>query len=285
MTEVPELPEVETIRRSLAPKLIGRRFLAIRSSGLPLRRRVAGSSWKRLLGAREIQRVSRRGKYLVLDCRGGWSLLVHLGMSGRLLLVEGGSGLEPHVHWRGLLDDGRELRLRDPRRFGSVLPWPTASLQVASPLARLGREPLDPPVTAPELEALARGSRRAIKDWLLDSTRVAGVGNIYATEALFRARIDPRKPVDRLSHANWRQLAAALVEVLESAIEAGGTTLQDFQDGCGRPGTFQRFLQAYGRAGQPCYRCGRILRSFRIGGRSTVACPRCQRIPDGPLGL
>jgi formamidopyrimidine-DNA glycosylase len=273
---VPELPEVEVLRRSLEPRLAGRRIerVELRAPALrePLDRRALRSQEGRRIGA-----VRRRGKYLLIDLEGGSTLVVHLGMSGRLTLVPERAPREPHEHVAWRLDDGERLRLRDPRRFGLVFAAPTLGLESDRHFAHLGREPLDPPLTGAALARLARGLRAPVKAFLMDATRLVGVGNIYATEALHRAGIHPARSVARLSAERWRRLARAVVAVLRQAIREGGTTLNDFADGAGRSGEFQVSLAVYDREGEPCLRCGAAVRRLVQSNRSSYYCPRCQR--------
>jgi formamidopyrimidine-DNA glycosylase len=273
---VPELPEIEVLRRSLEPRLIGRRIRAVevraRALREPLdRRRLRG------LEGRRIEALGRRSKYLTIAVEGGLSLVVHLGMSGRLTLAPARTPAEPHEHLSFRLDRGERLRLRDPRRFGLAFVRPTAALAGDPHFARLGREPLDPPLSGAALAEIARGRRAPVKAFLMDAGRVVGVGNIYATEALHRAGIHPARSVARLSAARWEALARAVVDVLEQAIREGGTTLNDFADGAGRPGEYQETLAAYDREAEPCLRCGGPIRRLVQSNRSTYYCPRCQR--------
>jgi formamidopyrimidine-DNA glycosylase len=277
---VPELPEIEVLRRSLEPHLVGdtiERSL-VRDPRLRVRVR-PGELAKRVTG-RAILALRRRGKYLLIDLEGpngGDTLVVHLGMSGRLTLVPEGEPEEPHEHVAFYLRSGRRLRLRDPRRFGMVLALPTAKLPSDRHFAGLGVEPLSPGFDGALLAAAAAGRRGPVKSFLMDAGIVVGVGNIYATESLFRAGIHPTRSVARLSRSRWERLAAVVVEVLKEAIERGGTTLNDFADGEGNSGYFQISLSAYGRAGEPCSACGAPIRRIVQGGRSTFYCPRCQR--------
>jgi formamidopyrimidine-DNA glycosylase len=274
---VPELPEIEVLRRSLEPRLVGLgiRRVEVRSPALrePLDRR----RLRRVLPGRTIERLGRRGKYLLVELAGGWTLVVHLGMSGRLTLVPRRTPGEPHEHLVLGLDRGVELRLRDPRRFGLAFVAETAALPRDRHLAHLGREPLEPKLSGAELAGLARGLRAPVKSFLMDGTRLVGVGNIYATEALFRAGIHPFRSVARIGPARWVALAAAVVEVLEDAIRQGGTTLNDFRDGAGNPGEFQVDLAVYDREGLPCPRCGALVLRRVRSNRSAYYCPRCQR--------
>jgi formamidopyrimidine-DNA glycosylase len=273
---VPELPEVEVLRRSLAPRLVGRRIRSVEVRSTKLRERVDRRALGRLEGRRFVA-LRRRGKYLLLDLEGGTTLVVHLGMSGRLTLAPARAAAEPHEHVAFGLDRGERLRLRDPRRFGLVFAAPTAGLDSERHFAHLGREPLSPPLEGSDLAALAAGLRAPVRSFLMDATRLVGVGNIYATEALHRAGIHPARSVARLSAPRWERLARAVVEVLEQAIREGGTTLNDFADGAGRAGEFQVSLAAYDREGEPCPRCGRTIRRLVQSNRSTYYCPGCQR--------
>jgi formamidopyrimidine-DNA glycosylase len=273
---VPELPEIEVLRRSLLPRLVGDAIAGVEVHRPALREPLARRRLARLEGQR-VTGLRRRGKYLLIDCDGGSTLLVHLGMSGRLTLVPGGSCREPHEHLAIHLVSGRRLRLRDPRRFGLALVVPTAGLDADPHLVHLGVEPLDPAFSGRLLADAARGRRGPVKALLMDARVVAGVGNIYASEALFAAGIHPRRSVARIAPGRWQRLAAALREVLERAIAQGGTTLADFADGEGREGSFQVALAVYGREGEPCPRCRARLRRTVQAGRSTFYCPGCQR--------
>ena len=274
---MPELPEIEVLRRSLEPHLVGdtiERSL-VRDPRLRVRVR-PGELAKRVTG-RAILALRRRSKYLLIDLDGEQTIVVHLGMSGRLTLVPAAEPEEPHEHVAFYLRSGRRLRLRDPRRFGMVLALPTALLPSDRHFAGLGVEPLSPEFGGAVLATAAAGRRGPVKSFLMDARIVVGVGNIYATEALFRAGIHPTRSVARVSPARWERLAAVIVEVLSQAIEQGGTTLNDFADGQGNGGYFQVSLSAYGREGKPCPACGTAIRRIVQGGRSTFYCPRCQR--------
>ncbi len=270
---MPELPEVETTRRGIEPHLRGRRISAVTIREARLRQPVPADLADRLDGTRLLA-VERRAKYLrfVLD-RGG--LLVHLGMSGSLRIVTSDEPAGRHDHVDIHFGD-RLLRYRDPRRFGSIQWFDPAHGEPAA-LARLGIEPLGPSFDGNWLFDASRGVRTAIKLFIMDSHRLVGIGNIYASEGLYRAGIDPRAPAGRLGRPRCARLAGALREVLEDAVAAGGSTLRDFTGGDGRPGYFQHSHQVYDRAGLPCPACGSPLRRIVLGQRSTFFCPRCQR--------
>ncbi len=275
---MPELPEIEVLRRSLAERLPKRRVVAVEvlSPALrePLDRRALGA-----LRGRRIVTLRRRSKYLLIDFERGRTLAVHLGMSGRLTLVPAATAREPHEHLALQLDSGERLRLRDPRRFGLAFVAATAGLESDPHFVRLGREPLDPPLRGADLAALAAGRTAPVKAFLMDASAVVGVGNIYAAEALFRARLHPERSVAALRRRDWERLAGTVVDVLEQAIREGGTTLNDFADGDGNSGYFQVSLAVYGREGEPCPACGARIRRRVRSNRSSFFCPRCQRAP------
>jgi formamidopyrimidine-DNA glycosylase len=278
---MPELPEVEVTRRSIAAGLRGARVLSVRC-GKPLRWPL-GCPPEALIGAR-IGDIGRRGKYLWLPLqrddgstgRGG-GLLLHLGMSGSLALHGLAGAPGPHAHF-DLTTTRGTLRLTDPRRFGAVL-W-SAGIDVepaASLLARLGAEPFDEALTPLLLHDALHRRKSPIKTALLGGQVVVGAGNIYACEALFRAGIDPRTRCDRLSRPQCARLLAALRETLARALQLGGSTLRDFSDAHGAAGGFQDEAAVYGRAGQPCRQCGTLVRRIVQAQRATYFCPRCQR--------
>lgn len=271
---MPELPEVETIRRGIAPLIVGRTIVRVvlRTPRLrwPLETRL-----RTLLPGRRIEAVERRAKYLLLRCGDG-TLLVHLGMSGRIVVCPAERPPERHDHADLIFDDGSCLRFTDPRRFGAIL-WAGSDPGAHPLLAGLGPEPLASALDGDYLAGYAANRRVAVKSFIMDQRVVVGVGNIYASEALFRARIDPARPAGRVSRERYTQLAAAIKTVLEEAIAAGGTTLRDFRDGQGNPGYFAVQLQVYGRTDQPCPCCAAPIRCRRIGQRSSYDCPRCQR--------
>ncbi len=271
---MPELPEVEVTRLGLRDVLRGQRIVGLRQ-GKPLRWPL-GCAPEDLVGLR-IGDVARRGKYLLLRLERG-ELIVHLGMSGSLRWVAG-EPIPPgaHEHFALRTEDG-ELRLRDPRRFGAVL-WHRCEADTPPHplLAHLGPEPLDVGFDAASLQRALHGRRAAVKPLLLDQRVVAGVGNIYACEALYRAGIDPRRPGGEVSAARCARLAATLRETLAEAVAAGGSTLRDFAHADGTHGCFQHATRVYGRAGLPCPGCGAAVQQITQAQRSTYFCPRCQR--------
>lgn len=271
---MPELPEVETTRQGLLPHVVGRRIRGAVVRNANLRWPVPRDLSRRLEGE-EVIDVRRRGKYLVFDCRRG-HLLVHLGMSGRLTLVPHDKPPRIHDHVDVRFEGARTLRLTDPRRFGAML-WIAGRAEDHALLRGLGLEPLEDAFTGKALHEKARGRRVAVKHFLMDSRIVTGVGNIYASEALFHAGIHPLRSAGRISRPRWERLARSVRSTLERAIEAGGTTLRDFASAEGHPGRFRNRCAVYGREGKPCRVCGTAIRAVRQGQRSTYYCPSCQR--------
>jgi formamidopyrimidine-DNA glycosylase len=271
---MPELPEVETTRRGLAPLLVGKRIKAavVRHHGL---RQPVPRNLSKLLAGTTIHHLTRRGKYLLFDCGTG-TLILHLGMSGRLWVVNTGTPAEKHDHFDLVLENGTVVRLRDPRRFGLVL-WHKGDPLGHPLLAAIGPEPFSLEFDGARLYRATRNRSAAIKLVLMDSHVVAGVGNIYANEALFRAGIRPSTPAQRLSRERCDVLAKRVRETLQDAIGAGGSSLRDYVGSDGLAGNFQSQFMVYGRAGQPCQHCGTTIKEIRQGQRATFYCPRCQR--------
>ena len=272
---MPELPEVETTRRGIRPLLTGRRVAAVVVRQRLLRWPVPEALDDALPG-RTIRNVRRRAKYLLLDTEPTATVLLHLGMSGRLRVIPSATPAANHDHLDLVLHGGAALRLTDPRRFGACLWIPDGG--PPHPLLRhLGVEPLSAALTGDYLYRVARRRRVAVKNLLMDSRIVCGVGNIYASEALFRAGGHPLRAAGNISLRRYAALVEAVRAVLGEAIAAGGTTLRDYRDAEGNPGYFVTNLAVYGRGGQPCLRCGTKLKLVRITARSTCYCPRCQR--------
>jgi formamidopyrimidine-DNA glycosylase len=275
---MPELPEVETTRRGLAPHLEGRRVAAVTLRRPDLRWPIPAEVAELLPGQR-IEAVRRRAKYLLLDTAAG-SALLHLGMSGSLRVLPAATPVREHDHvdialaGRGT-QPGRVLRFNDPRRFGCLL-W-QAPGDIHPLLLGLGPEPLSEAFDGNYLFMRSRGRKAPVKTFLMDQRIVVGVGNIYAAEALFAAGISPLRAAGRVSRERYAALAEAVKRILAHAIARGGTTLRDFLAPDGAPGYFEQELAAYGRGGEPCPRCGRALRQAAIGQRTTSWCPNCQR--------
>lgn len=270
---MPELPEVETTRRGIAPHVAGHEIVEVIVRHRGLRVPVPADLETSLIG-RRLGELGRRAKYLLLPL-GERTLLWHLGMSGSLRIARVGDLPRKHDHIDVVFEGGNVLRYHDPRRFGFV-DWLAGSAETDIRLSRLGPEPLSPGFDGERLFRLSRGRRAAIKPFIMDNAVVVGVGNIYATEALFLAGIDPRRAAGRISRERYDRLAEAIKAVLAAAITQGGTTLRDFVSGTGEPGYFAQRLNVYGRADQPCHQCGRELRLIVLGQRASVYCPGCQ---------
>ena len=276
---MPELPEVETIRRQLAPALEGRRLERIEVRDPRWSDPAPPEAISDALNGRAIEGLGRRGKYLVVSFEDDVHLVMHLRMTGNLLLVPAGAEEPGHLRVVMDLDDGNRLLFVDVRRFGTgdVLLGSGALAEFFA--SRLGVEPLSPDFTAEALRALARGRKQPVKAFLLTQERVAGVGNIYADEALFRARIHPLRPVGTLKRPQVEALRDAVVETLEAGIDAKGASIDDYRHVDGAQGSFQDRFLVHTREGEPCPRCGTTIRKLRAAGRGTYVCPRCQPTP------
>jgi formamidopyrimidine-DNA glycosylase len=270
---VPELPEVEITRRGIAPAIVGARIsnVIVRHRGLrwPVPRDIA-----RVLAGQRVNAVERRAKYLLLACDRG-HVIVHLGMSGSLRVVPSAEPPGPWDHV-DIVAGAHALRLRDPRRFGAVL-WHEGPLERHKLLAHLGVEPLSEAFSGAVLHTHARGRRVSVKLLLMNHAIVVGVGNIYASESLFRARINPKAAAGRIARARYEALAQAVRDTLATALEAGGSSLRDFVHADGARGYFQQQYTVYDREGEPCRVCTTPIRRITQGQRSTFYCPRCQR--------
>lgn len=273
---MPELPEVETVVRSLRPQVKGRTIRAVKLGKHRLRA-PWHSRWSLHVTGCTIVDITRRGKWMLLELsRPATHLIVHLGMTGRLLVEPAHAKPQLHTHFRFPLDDGQEeLRFRDPRRFGSVTLAETVAGQRFPQEAELGPEPFD--LSPNELLASMQRSKRPLKAILLDQAVVAGVGNIYADEALYEAKLLPTRLGTSLTAKEAKRLQEVIVKVLTRAIETKGSTISNFYYGNDEAGGFQHEFQAYGRAKQPCYRCDRPMVGIRLAGRATCYCERCQR--------
>jgi formamidopyrimidine-DNA glycosylase len=274
---MPELPEVETIRRHLAPRVEGRRFGAVEIRDPRWTAPLAPDDVAARLTGRRIERLGRRGKYLLWELDGDLVLAQHLRMTGTVLYDAAPE--PPHTRVRLPLDDGHGLVVSDPRRFGTGHLLEGEAGPATYLDARLGLEPLDPAFTPEHLHAMARRCRAPVKAFVLDQKRMAGVGNIYADEALFRARLHPLRRADRLTRAQAAELQGALRDVLRDGIDARGASIDDFRDPAGVQGTFQDAFRVHLRAGQACPRCGGRVRKLVAAGRGTYVCERCQPRP------
>jgi formamidopyrimidine-DNA glycosylase len=276
---MPELPEVETTRLGLLPHVKGKtvKDLVVRE---PRLRWPVPEDLRRTLKGRTVRDIHRRGKYLLFDCaraneRGG-HLLVHLGMTGTLRILSQDAEINRHDHVDILLSDGSQLRLTDPRRFGSVL-WVEGEVKTHPLLAKLGVEPLLDGFDGAYLHRASRGKSVSVKHFIMDSHVVTGVGNIYANEALFYAGIHPSRAAGRISRSRYDRLAEAIVSTLKRALKAGGSTIRDFRNSNGDAGYFQLDYRVYGRTSEPCKVCKIPVRHLQQGQRSTFYCPACQR--------
>ena len=270
---MPELPEVETTCRGISPHIKGEILSNLIVRNPNLRWPVPDFLAEKIV-EKKVLDVSRRGKYILI-CFDVGQVMVHLGMSGSLRVVDEGQAPQKHDHVDFCFSNGRALRLTDPRRFGSVLWQPDGEYHEL--LYKLGPEPLSDAFNADYLAACCEGRKTAIKQLIMDSKIVVGVGNIYATEALFISGIDPRRSAGNISRKRLVALVDEIKNVLAAAIQQGGTTLKDFVGGDGKPGYFQQKLNAYGRKGEPCVNCLTPLTEVRLGQRSTVFCKHCQR--------
>jgi formamidopyrimidine-DNA glycosylase len=267
------LPEVEVIRRGLAAKLVGETIVGVSQSDKQLRRQAEPGDLESLLG-HAVVGLSRRGKYLLVHLDQGQTLLIHLGMTGRLFFQTDSCPALPHVHLVFRLQSGHTLVYQDVRRFGQVLLYP-AGMQPPA-LDQVGLEPWSRRLTPARLHQQTARLKRPIKNFLLDGRIIAGIGNIYASEALFETRIHPQTPVGKISLETWDQLIKAIRRILSRAIQAGGTTIANFQDCEGQAGLFAVQLKVYGRTGEPCPVCGTLIERLVMAGRSSFFCPRCQ---------
>jgi formamidopyrimidine-DNA glycosylase len=274
---VPELPEVETIVADLRPHLAGLTIVSCDLLFPTIVRHPEPELFLDAVAGRRIADVRRRGKYILIELGNDLLLVVHLGMTGQLRLLDANTPLEKHTHAIFILDDGRHLRYRDPRRFGRLLLGTELDLLASKKLPRLGPEPIDPEFIADDLYRRLRKRRTALKAFLLDQGSVAGVGNIYADESLHRARLRPDRLAGSLSRKSAQRLHESLRDSLLVAIANRGSSVDTYRDAWGEIGGQQEKLLVYGRAGEPCFTCGRPLALIRIAGRSTVFCRRCQR--------
>jgi formamidopyrimidine-DNA glycosylase len=277
---MPELPEVEMVVRTLRPRLVGERISAVETSGLPLRRPIDRKRLERACVGARVEAVRRVGKYWLIDLdnrrTGSHVLLGHLGMTGRLVFAAVDEPRAPHTHAVFKLRGKLELRYVDPRRFGVLCAYAAADAPTSPELAVLGLDPLEPGFTVDYLRDALAASKRDIKAFLMDQSRIAGLGNIYVCEALFRAGVSPKKRSDRLVK-QAPALHAAIVASLSEGIANRGTSFSDYVDADGASGGNQHALYVYGREKAPCRRCGAALRRIVQAGRSTFFCPRCQK--------
>lgn len=274
---MPELPEVETIRRSLQDKIKGKTLTGVDVFLEKMVKSFGVESLDAKLNGRKITRLDRRGKYLIIHLSGGLAMVIHLRMTGQLLYCSPEQETHKHTHVVFHFNDERELRFVDQRQFGKVQLVPVKELNTVSGLKTLGVEPLSDDFTREYLKRELKNKRTKIKSLLLDQTFIAGIGNIYADEALFRSMIHPERVASALNIREVSRLFIAIKEVLIEGIENRGTSIKDYIDGDGAQGTNQGNLRVYGRDGEPCMKCGRVIEKINVGGRSSHFCSKCQK--------
>ena len=275
---MPELPEVEVTRQGLLPHLHQRRIISVAWSLKRLRLPMPRKLLQQSVQDNTITTVDRRAKYILIRMEDGTVLVLHLGMTGKLGLFRKDTPIAVHDHLRLRLDNGMELRFNDARRFGSITVWPAGQ---ASKLEEVfnrsqGIEPFGPQFTAANLARLGAGKSMPIKNFLMDSRIIAGVGNIYANETLFRASVHPQARTSSLTDQQWQEITESCRHILARAIAAGGSTISDFLGSSGQPGYFQLQLAVYGKKGEPCPRCGTTIQKKSLAGRATYYCLGCQ---------
>lgn len=274
---MPELPEVETVRRTLQPKLIGLTITGVHLYLPKIVRTPGPEEFKKIIINKKILRIDRRGKYLLLGLSGGYTLAVHLRMTGRLVYAAGDLAPNKHTHIILQLDNGHRLIFADMRQFGGMWLVPTAALDSLSGYKDLGVEPLDECFTRDFFKKELCRRRTRIKSLLLNQTFIAGLGNIYADEVLHRAGINPERQAETLKPRETARLHHAIIDVLMEAIDKRGTTVRDYIDGNGLAGTYQQLLRVYQREGKPCLHCGQVITRKKVGGRSSYYCSACQK--------
>jgi formamidopyrimidine-DNA glycosylase len=280
---MPELPEIETIKNDLTPKIMGKIITNVTflpdSKTRILRRFHSAQDFIKELRGTKIQFLRRRAKYLIFDLLPPKSLVMHLGMSGHLRLEKSKTPCEPYIRAIFHFNNGTELRFIDPRKFGEIFLELPALQPHPLTLDRLGPEPLEQDFSLTCLTRILQKSRRAIKTLLLDQKSIAGIGNIYSDEILFQAKIHPTRLANTLTGDDIKLLHRSIKKILKDAIDNRGTTAADkrYRDGWGKAGKFQKKLKVYQRRGNPCFSCGTMIKSMRIGGRSASFCPHCQR--------
>jgi len=270
---MPELPEVETTKRGLEPHIVGRWVISAQIHQKQLRWEIP-SHLPTTIKGELIKKISRRAKYILIKFNNG-TLVMHLGMSGSVIVVPSGAVLKKHHHFELILDNATSMRFHDPRRFGSIL-WQKNNEQL-SLFKNIGPEPLSSEFNDNTLYLSSRGRKKNIKTYIMDSNIVAGVGNIYASESLFLAGISPKRVAGKISKKRYQVLTQCIKQILAEAINNGGTTLNDFSNIDGEPGYFSQVLSVYGRNDMPCYRCDGTIKRIIQNQRASYYCPRCQK--------
>ncbi|KJS18108.1 MAG: formamidopyrimidine-DNA glycosylase [Peptococcaceae bacterium BRH_c4b] len=274
---MPELPEVETVKRTLEKKLAGLTFEAVKLHMPKIVRLPTPEEFADFLKGKKISRLGRRGKYLLLHLSGGYTLVIHLRMTGRLVYTTAEAPLEKHTHAVFALSNGDQLRYTDIRQFGRMMLAPTAELDEMPGLKTLGVEPLSGNFTREFMKKELKRRRIRLKALLLDQSFIAGLGNIYVDEALHRAGLHPERLAAGLSPRETTHLYQAIKDVLNEGINNRGTSFRDYVDGDGRPGNYQEKLAVYSKEGKPCLKCGKPINRIRVAGRSSYFCPHCQK--------
>ncbi|HZS13754.1 MAG TPA: bifunctional DNA-formamidopyrimidine glycosylase/DNA-(apurinic or apyrimidinic site) lyase [Candidatus Dormibacteraeota bacterium] len=274
---MPELPEVETVARDLRGAIVGRTVLTVDVLHPGVIRFPLPEAFAAGLTAAQVRAVDRIGKFILCPLDTGDELVVHLGMTGHVVICAPGAPLAPHTHMRAVLDDGRELRYDDARRFGRLLLGSREALRAARVLPALGVDPMSEGFTSAHLDAVLRRTTRQLKAALLDQGGIAGLGNIYVDEVCHLAGVRPTRRCHRLTRRERQAIYDAIPVILHKAIANRGSSVDDYRDVWNAQGSMQEQLQVYGRGGQPCFRCGTTLVRTVVGGRTTVYCPRCQR--------
>lgn len=275
---MPELPEVEVTRQGLLTTLIGKHITKVSYSGKRLRLPVPRTLLNTCLTGNRIITIDRRAKYLLFRISDGSTLVIHLGMSGKLSLIPADVSCAKHDHLRILLDDGFELRFNDTRRFGSVRLWPPGESEESEMefSSRIGIEPFSRKFNISYLQKQSASRRMPLKNFLMDSRIIAGIGNIYANEILFAASLNPQTPANKITPKEWKRVLISTRKILKNAIKAGGSTISDFLGSSGNPGYFQVQFNVYNRAGNSCKKCGSIITKVIVSGRATYSCSHCQ---------
>jgi len=274
---MPELPEVEVIRRGLQRYLPGRRILAVCTGNKKLRLPMPRKDLAAYIKGQQIIEVGRRGRFLIITMDNGARLIIHLGMTGRISICPSDLPKGKHDHFRLRLDNGKQLVFNDVRRFGFIQVLVPGQDFSNTMLADLGPEPFDQNFTPQHLQNLAEGRNRPLKNFLMDNRTVVGIGNIYACEILFHAGLHPRKKISSLTQKQWTKIVESSRTVLDKAIKSGGTSISDFVNESGKGGYFQLELQVYGRQGKSCSCCEATIKKITMAGRSTFFCPQCQK--------
>ncbi|MGI6145058.1 MAG: bifunctional DNA-formamidopyrimidine glycosylase/DNA-(apurinic or apyrimidinic site) lyase [Clostridia bacterium] len=274
---MPELPEVETVRRSLFPYLKGVRIENVEILFAGIVKEPEPALFREKIKGRTVKEIKRRGKYLLFTLDEDLTLVIHLRMTGQLTICSKEFPLNKHTHLTFALSSGKELRFTDVRKFGLVYLVPTGKWEGIKGLFNLGFEPLAPDFTFDVFTEFITNKQGKLKPFLLDQSKIAGIGNIYADEILFEAGLHPQREIKTLTPREIKKLYFALRTILEESINCRGTTMHDFVDGHGKKGSFQERLQVYGRRGEACNRCGTRLQRIVVAGRGTVFCPHCQK--------